>query len=208
MSGVSAIQAVNPAETWQAWLQAATEAAQATAEHAAAAEMPSVAAPAAVQTPSATQAADAPMATLQPVEANTALLPMAPVLMQPLTLQNGPELRWRVQDAPAWRRLFDEAGGEAADAFHRLRRVQRHLDDGEARLHQRLADGQHLLRRDAAQDGDERQAVEIGLERHQTVSSDIPAASPAWMAMSQRPAVAAFSISRTSETPSRASASR
>ena len=56
---------------------------------------------------------DAP-AVARFADANAAVLPMAPVLMTPLALQNGAELRWRVQDAPTWRALFDEAGEDEA----------------------------------------------------------------------------------------------
>jgi len=58
---------------------------------------------------------DLPVAAAHLADANAAVLPMAPVLMTPLALQGGPELRWRVQDAPAWRALFEDAGHEAPD---------------------------------------------------------------------------------------------
>lgn len=124
MSGISAIQAVNPAETWQAWLQASTgEAeAQATAETLAAPEQAPVAAPATAQATPAMKAgevaADMPVAAAHITEMAGAVLPMAPVLMQPLQLRQGPELRWRVQDGGAWRTLFDDAGaaGEEDEA--------------------------------------------------------------------------------------------
>ncbi|KQW49645.1 MULTISPECIES: hypothetical protein [unclassified Roseateles] len=56
---------------------------------------------------------DQPVAATRTVDANAAVLPMAPVLLTPLALQGGPELRWRVQDASAWRALFDDAGRDA-----------------------------------------------------------------------------------------------
>ncbi len=123
MSGISAIQPLSPGEAWQALLQAAAlEAEQAPAAAlagtAAAPEGAEVAPPASV--PQA-RAADAPPAPVQRAEAAAAVLPMTPVLLQPLSLQQGPELRWRVQDGAAWQALFDEAGvdseaeGEAKD---------------------------------------------------------------------------------------------
>lgn len=70
-------------------------------------------APAPQQSPSTGLPTDLPVRIPQLGDASTAVLPMAPVLMTPLALQNGPELRWRVQDAPAWRALFDDAGRDA-----------------------------------------------------------------------------------------------
>lgn len=150
--GISAIQPLSPAETWEAWqalMQASLGEAEATqpqlhadahinihtdlqaqAANAAALEtqappevaLPPVAAPHEAprtapalpsQPPSAGLLGDLPMAAARQVDTNAVVLPMAPLLMTPLTLQNGPELRWRVQDAPAWRRLFDDAGRDA-----------------------------------------------------------------------------------------------
>jgi hypothetical protein len=117
VSGISAIQAVSPSEAWQALLQStandveppsATQAEGAT-------ELPSAVAPAPVQAAPAAGHAEAPMAVSQLAEMNATVLPMAPVLMTPLSLQQGPELRWRVQDAPAWRVLFDDADDAAQD---------------------------------------------------------------------------------------------
>lgn len=68
-----------------------------------------------LQPPSTGLPTDLPVRTPQLADASAAVLPMAPVLMTPLALQNGPELRWRVQDAPAWRALFDDAGRDAPD---------------------------------------------------------------------------------------------
>jgi hypothetical protein len=42
-------------------------------------------------------------------------------------------------------------------AFDRARAVQRHLEQPEAGLEQHAADGGRILRRQAAQDGDQRQ---------------------------------------------------
>lgn len=115
MSSITAIQALTPAETWQAWLQASANEAEAqpAVEAEPTPELPQqVAAPSALLSPSTTRPAEPPMAALQFADAASAVLPMAPVLMQPLSLQNGPELRWRVQDAKEWRLLFDDAGDE------------------------------------------------------------------------------------------------
>lgn len=189
MSGIGAIQALSPAETWEAWqalMQAAlaegeggsgmeagqphlqTHAAEAHqplsaptlpseaspllqaphAHHAhqvqhahepqpaaaavpqplAAPDVPTVAvmpplqasqdrpaAPSQVHAPSAGLLGDTPMAAMRLADAGATVLPMAPVLMAPLTLQNGPELRWRAQDAASWRQLFEDAGRDAPD---------------------------------------------------------------------------------------------
>lgn len=56
-----------------------------------------------------------PAVSVRLADASSTVLPMAPVLMTPLTLQEGPELRWRAQDVAAWRQLFDDAGGAAQD---------------------------------------------------------------------------------------------
>jgi hypothetical protein len=82
---------------------------------AAAHETPRVATALQAQPPSAGLLGELPVAAARLADANAAVLPMAPVLMTPLTLQSGPELRWRVQDAAAWRALFDDAGGDAQD---------------------------------------------------------------------------------------------
>jgi hypothetical protein len=150
--GISAIQPLSAAETWEAWqalMQASLGEAEATqpqlhadahidihtdlqaqAANAAALDtqatpevaLPPVAAPHEAlrtapalpsQPPSAGLLGDLPMAAARQVDTNAVVLPMAPLLMTPLTLQNGPELRWRMQDAPAWRRLFDDAGRDA-----------------------------------------------------------------------------------------------
>jgi hypothetical protein len=179
MSGISPVQAVSPAETWEAWqallqagagemagAEAAPQPGLETGVHAAAdvatamattmptatepagrafmhASAPANAVPAQaaadaappptqppapsllrsheaapgasapLQPPSPGLPADLPVRAPQLADAGAAVLPMAPVLMTPLALQNGPELRWRVQDAPAWRTLFDDAGQHA-----------------------------------------------------------------------------------------------
>ncbi|MGM9482133.1 hypothetical protein ACS5PN_13175 [Roseateles sp. NT4] len=117
MSGISAIQALNPGEAWQAFLQAAVNEAEAppVAQSEATAEAPQAAAPLPAQAAPQTRPADMPASLMQRSEAAAVVIPAAPVLMQPLSLQNGPELRWRVQDAPAWRQLFDEAGSDAQE---------------------------------------------------------------------------------------------
>ncbi|MDR7333393.1 hypothetical protein [Roseateles asaccharophilus] len=109
MTSITSIQALNPAETWQAWLQqAANETEAAPAGEAHAPEQPAAAAPA----PAAAVAPQALGPLAAPAEAHAAVLPMAPVLLTPLSLQQGPELRWRVQDGSAWRHLFDMAGDD------------------------------------------------------------------------------------------------
>jgi hypothetical protein len=117
MSSISPIQALSPGEAWQAFLQAAVNEVDPPAAALAQAtpEAPAAAAPLPVQAAQESRPAEAPMTLLQRADAASAVLPMAPVLMQPLHLQNGPELRWRVQDAAAWRQLFDDAGGQAQD---------------------------------------------------------------------------------------------
>lgn len=113
MTSISAIQALTPGEAWQAFLQEAVNEAETppVAQADVAAEVPPASALLPVQAAPETRPADSsPLTLTQRAEAASVVLPMAPVLMQPLSLQNGPELRWRVQDAPAWRRLFDDAG--------------------------------------------------------------------------------------------------
>lgn len=122
MSGVGAIQAINPAETWQAWLQAAAaneaEAPQAVQAPGSAHELPQMAVPLPGAASEASAALPTTAALAQPMEAPAAVLPLAPVLMTPLALQQGPELRWRAQDASAWRALFDAAGDDEQDTAH------------------------------------------------------------------------------------------
>lgn len=115
MSGIAGIQAINPAETWQAWLQASA-AHEAEAPPAAQApggtpELPQLGL--SLPGPVGETGAALPSAVLaQPLEGTTALLPLAPALLTPLALQHGPELRWHAQDAAAWRSLFDAAGDD------------------------------------------------------------------------------------------------
>lgn len=123
MSGITPIQAVGPGEGWEALLAALhaaepagaapqeageppAEALTATALHAA----PALALRPAAPTPPTAHAPEAGTPTLHRADPGGAVLPMAPVLLQPLALQQGPELRWRVSDAPAWRALFDDTG--------------------------------------------------------------------------------------------------
>src|SRR6185436_566863 len=65
----------------------------------------------------------------------------------------------------------------------------RHLEDAEARERERVGDAVHLGRRDAAQHRDERQRLQIILERHRRYAwcRSLPAAR----AMRYRPAAAA-----------------
>ncbi len=115
MSGVGAIQAVNPAETWQAWLQTDSAEAQPAEPAEAAPEQVPIAAASPLPSTSATRPAELPVLAPLLADAASALLPVSPVLVQPLSLQNGPELRWRAQGAEAWRALWDDAGGESRD---------------------------------------------------------------------------------------------
>lgn len=115
MSGISAIQPVSPGEAWQVLLQAAAleaETAPSAATQAALEGGEATETPPAPALPQA-RAADAPAAPVLRPDAAAAVLPMTPVLLQPLSLQQGPELRWRMQDGAAWRSLFDEAGAGA-----------------------------------------------------------------------------------------------
>ncbi|MFG6460756.1 hypothetical protein ACG04Q_04165 [Roseateles sp. DXS20W] len=116
MSGIAAIQAINPAESVQAWLQAAAASEAEVAALAQAPELPQ----AALSLPGPIgEASAAPPSTLlaQAPDAAAAVQPLAPALLTPLALQQGPELRWRVQDAAAWRALFAAAGeDDTADA--------------------------------------------------------------------------------------------
>ncbi len=115
MSGISPIQALSPGEAWQAFLQAAVNEAEAppTAPLEALPDAAPASAPLPVQAATQTRPADMPASLIQRTEAASVVLPMAPVQMQPLSLQSGPELRWRAQDAPVWRQLFEDAGGDA-----------------------------------------------------------------------------------------------
>lgn len=156
MSGITAIQPLSPAETWEAWqalMQASLGEAQPHGEapldgHVPAPlqARPADALPADIQVqpdvpttaptpaapplsslreaPQAANAArphgpglpvDMPVAAAHVVDSSASVLPMAPVLLTPLALQNGPELRWRTQDATLWRALFDDASRDAPD---------------------------------------------------------------------------------------------
>lgn len=120
MSGLSAIGAVQglmPADTWQALLQASLQEvspvpAQALAD--ATVEAPLATSPAAVP-PATDRVSDTITPHGPTAEPSSTLVPLRPVVLQPLALQPGPALRWRVTDAPAWRELFDES---ARDESH------------------------------------------------------------------------------------------
>lgn len=145
LQAIGAIQAASTGEAWQALLQAALQegapalplaeptqaaevAALATPETAAlTAALPS-ALPSTLPSapPSAPPNATAPVSPtaraleatpplLRQPDAAAAVVPAAPVLLQPLHLAQGPELRWRATDAHAWRALFDDAGREGGD---------------------------------------------------------------------------------------------
>jgi hypothetical protein len=86
------------------------------------------------QSPMAALLGDTPAAATRLADMNAAVLPMAPVLMTPLSLQQGPELRWRVQDAPAWRALFDDAGDDAGDGAQDDGQAPTPLEDAEPAL--------------------------------------------------------------------------
>lgn len=118
INAISALQAGAPSETWQALLQASLQEAEAAppttlapGSDAMAATTPAVALPAAA----ASRGPDAPPPLLRQPDSTGAVLPMAPVLLQPLRLTNGPELHWRVADAPAWRQLFEDLGDDEGD---------------------------------------------------------------------------------------------
>lgn len=117
MTAVGAIQAVNPAEAWQALLQAAVTEAEPLAA-AAPDALAEEAAPLAQPLPAAAEARPADPATRLSFahgEVASVLQPLAPVLLPSLSLQQGPELRWRAAEAQAWRQLFEDAGGEEQD---------------------------------------------------------------------------------------------
>ncbi|MCF8206661.1 MAG: hypothetical protein K9J82_16390 [Methylotenera sp.] len=131
MSGIGSIAALNALqsaatrEAWQALLQPQVQdpppaevpqaplAPEAPPEAAIAASLPATAAllPGALANRTAEPAAPLPQAT----DPASALHPLTPVLLQPMTLQHSPELRWRATDAPAWRELFDDTGASADD---------------------------------------------------------------------------------------------
>lgn len=110
LQAIGAVQALMPSETWQALLQASLQEAQPAAETVA--EPPLETAVAHTASPLTSTPARAPDAAVSPWQAADpagAVVPLAPVALAPLALQQGPALRWRVTDAPAWRELFDEA---------------------------------------------------------------------------------------------------
>lgn len=118
--GISAIQALAPGEAWQALLQASLQE-TAAAPPTTAETLMEAAAPTAVPPAPATRGPEATPPLLRQPDAAGAVVPATPTLLQPLNVPQGPELRWRVADAPAWRELFDEAGrgqddGAAEDA--------------------------------------------------------------------------------------------
>lgn len=137
MSGIggipalNALQAASANEAWQALLQASVQEAQlapaALPEAAAEVALPA-AAPLNALAP-ASRTAEAPAPLLHTPDPASTLRPLSPVLMQPLSLQQGPELRWRTHDAPAWHELFDQASpdpenDDSADAQPDLAAVQ------------------------------------------------------------------------------------
>ena len=140
MSGISAIQALNPGEPWQAFLQAAVN--EAEPPPAAAPEaMPDPAqasAPLPVQATAETRPTETPVTQMQRAEAASVVQPMAPVLMQPLSLQNGPQIKpvpldprrrgvgrsVRIQRGSLGRvhRLADGSPGPASNGYRSRRR--------------------------------------------------------------------------------------
>lgn len=110
--GIGAIQALAPGEAWQALLQASLQ--EGAAAPPAAAESPVEAAvpigPLAVPGTPTSRGPDATPPLLRQPDAAGTVVPATPALLQPLNLPQGPELRWRVADAPAWRELFDDTG--------------------------------------------------------------------------------------------------
>lgn len=111
LQAIGAVQALMPSETWQALLQASLQEAQpAAAETVAGPGLDgAVALPTGVPSPQPAHAPDAAAAPWQAADPAGAVVPLSPVALATLTLQQGPALRWRVTDAPAWRELFDDA---------------------------------------------------------------------------------------------------
>lgn len=107
MNSISALQALSPSETWQAWLQAAEAPAEAVAPGESA-QTPEAPLPTATVSPTARSEASPVAAVPLPVEPASAVQPLAPALLSALSLQDGPELRWRPQDGRAWRELFED----------------------------------------------------------------------------------------------------
>ena len=121
LNAISAVQSLMPSETWQALLQASLQDAQpAAADAEAPVETPLPAPATALPAATPATAPRAPDAVQPPGHAAdpaSVLLPLTPVALQPLPMQHGDALRWRVTDAPAWRELFDDASrdGEPDD---------------------------------------------------------------------------------------------
>ncbi len=94
--------------------------------------------------------------------------------------------------AGADQRPVAEGLGQRADGDERLRRVQRHLDEREARIDQRRADLQRLGGLEAAQDGDQRAGGErLGeAERHGSLLKARGQMRPAARATANWPAAA------------------
>jgi hypothetical protein len=120
MSSIAAVQPLSTGEAWQAVMQAALEAQEPTSPAEGPHDVPGSALPVGAGPLPAAAPADMPAAHAP--EPSSALLPMAPVLLQPLTLRDGPALRERAADATAWQRLLDAAGDEG----------QGHADDDDA----------------------------------------------------------------------------
>ena len=84
---------------------------------------------------------------------------------------------------------------QALNALQRIGRIEWHLDDREARVHECVSYLHHFIGRDAAKNGDEGQSIEITLH-HPT-----PEARPARHAMLHKPVCAEWSMMGTSSMP-------
>ncbi|WP_343625797.1 hypothetical protein [Roseateles puraquae] len=126
IAALNALQSAATREAWQALLQTQVQEAQLQEAQVTPEAPPETAAEAAlpatlplVPSAPASRSAEPLAPVLQATDPGSALHPLTPVLLQPLTLLHGPELRWRATDAPAWRELFDDTGRrpdeEAAD---------------------------------------------------------------------------------------------
>ncbi|RTL36308.1 MAG: hypothetical protein EKK53_23105 [Burkholderiales bacterium] len=116
LPSIAAVPGLLPAEAWQALFQAQLQDAQPAAAEAAAAEpLPEAPLAAPAGLPSPPRAADAAASPWRLADPAGAVVPLTPVTLAPLAAQHGPALQWRVTDAPAWRGLFDDAGGDDAD---------------------------------------------------------------------------------------------
>src|SRR6185437_12564042 len=89
---------------------------------------------------------------------------------------------------------------EPTDAFHRLRRVERHFQHAKAGIRQRMTNAHGFVGTYAAQDRDERQRIEPGAQ-HEEVSLDavdeLALTRPVSQAICHKPCAAASSRDST-----------